>query len=178
MEFALLKTRLDTLPAQRDSVKEVMLRFSSAPAATRALARVLFLAGRSGEALRLLDDVRGNAPESLEDLELRVRILLVLHRVGDASNEVRRYGQEAKHHGWDFAVLAGRLALVAGPDRTRVRHPRLLPPGASRRGGVHSCRQLHAARLRTCGGRSSPAPLPTPRRWTPSGAASARSSSS
>lgn len=128
VDFALLKARVDEPEAQLDSVKDVMRRFHSAPAANRALARLYFAAGRSGEALRLLDDVRGDAPESLEDLELRVRILLALDKVGDASNEVRRYGQEAKHRGWDFAVLAGRLALVAGPDRTVYVTRDFLPP--------------------------------------------------
>jgi hypothetical protein len=128
VEFALLKARLEEPGAQQDRVKEVMLRFYSAPAANRALARLYFLAERSGEALQLLDEVRGGAPESLEDLELRVRCLLALHRVGDASNEVRRYGQEVKHHGWDFAVLAGRLARVAGPDRTQYITRDFLPP--------------------------------------------------
>jgi hypothetical protein len=117
--FALLKARLAEPRAQPDAFKEVMLRFYDDPAANRAFARVLLAWERPAEALPLLDDARQKAPESLEDLELRVRVLLSLGRVGDASNEVRRYGQDAKHHGWDFAVLAGRLAQVAGPDRSQ-----------------------------------------------------------
>lgn len=117
--FALLKARLAEPRAQLDAFKEVMLRFYDDPAANRAFARVLFAWERPAEALPLLDEARQKEPESVEDLELRVRVLLSQSRVGDASNEVRRYGQDANHRGWDFAVLAGRLAQVAGPDRSQ-----------------------------------------------------------
>lgn len=125
---ALLSAHLEAPDAQVDVLRELKLRFHSAPAVNRALARARFIQGRSAEVLPLLNEARGVQPESLGDLELRVRVLLHTHHVGEASNEVRRYGKELTRRSWALAVLAGRLARVAGPDRTQYVTRDFLPP--------------------------------------------------
>lgn len=128
VDHALLPVLLETPEAQVDLLRELKQRFHSAPVVNRALARAFFIQGRSAEVFPLLNEARGVQPESLEDLELRVRVLLHTRQVGEASNEVRRYGKELTRRSWGLAVLAGRLARVAGPDRTLYVTRDFLPP--------------------------------------------------
>ncbi|WP_404368371.1 hypothetical protein ACIHQR_03860 [Corallococcus coralloides] len=57
-------------------------------------------------------------PETLEALELDVRILLRARLRDAATALVRRYGQDPRRRTWDFLVLAGRTAEAAGPEHT------------------------------------------------------------
>jgi tetratricopeptide (TPR) repeat protein len=128
LDKALLRARIQDTMVVRVAHKHVLSNFPEAPAALRALARVRLAGGDPTEALELLDKALKLEPDTLESLELRVRALISLKRVGEASNEVRRFGQDPKHHSWDFAVLAGRLARAAGPDRTQYITRDFLPP--------------------------------------------------
>jgi tetratricopeptide (TPR) repeat protein len=119
LEKALLRARIQDTMVLHSAHKAVLSNFPEAPAALRAMARYRLASGDATETLELLDKALKAEPETLESLELRVRALASLKRVGEASNEVRRFGQNPKHHSWDFAVLAGRLARAAGPDRTQ-----------------------------------------------------------
>lgn len=130
VEKALLRARLEDPENQRRAHEDVLARFPQSPEAKRAVARVRFAGGSLGRALTLLDEAREKSPESLEDLELRVRILLALKRVSEASNAVRLYAPSTKPRAWDFAVLASRLARVAGPTQTQYIARDFLPPEA------------------------------------------------
>ncbi|RKH41838.1 hypothetical protein D7Y23_32265 [Corallococcus sp. AB050B] len=57
-------------------------------------------------------------PDTLEALELDVRILLRAQLRDAATTVVRRYGEDARQRSWDFLVLAGRTAAAAGPEHT------------------------------------------------------------
>ncbi|CAM4026585.1 hypothetical protein G4177_18105 [Corallococcus sp. ZKHCc1 1396] len=57
-------------------------------------------------------------PETVEQLELFVRIHLRAWRRDAATALVHRFGQDPRHRGWDFLVLAGRLAEAVGPAHT------------------------------------------------------------
>ncbi|RKH44324.1 tetratricopeptide repeat protein, partial [Corallococcus llansteffanensis] len=71
------------------------------------------------ETARLADPlVAKHPPETVEALELFVRIYLRAHRRDTATALVRRFGQDPRNRSWDFLVLAGRVANVAGPAHT------------------------------------------------------------
>ncbi|NOK39190.1 hypothetical protein HMI49_39045 [Corallococcus exercitus] len=57
-------------------------------------------------------------PDTVEALELDVRILLRAQLRDAATTRVRRYGEDPRHRTWDFLVLAGRTAAAAGPEHT------------------------------------------------------------
>ncbi|NRD50430.1 hypothetical protein [Corallococcus exiguus] len=57
-------------------------------------------------------------PETLEALELDVRILLRAQLRDAATTLVRRYAEDPRRRTWDFLVLAGRTAEAAGPEHT------------------------------------------------------------
>ncbi|XXF78822.1 hypothetical protein P2318_03410 [Myxococcaceae bacterium GXIMD 01537] len=127
VERSLLRAGLAESEKQLAAHAEVVARFPGSPAAMRALARVHF-AGRDLPPVReLLDTAKALAPESVEDLELRVRTLVAMDRVADAAVAVRRHAQEGAPRSWELAVLAGRLSFVAGPQRTPYVTQDLLP---------------------------------------------------
>ncbi|RYZ38380.1 MAG: hypothetical protein EOO71_24230 [Myxococcaceae bacterium] len=57
-------------------------------------------------------------PESVEQLELFVRIHLRAWRRDAATALVHRFGQDPRRRSWEFLVLAGRLAEAVGPAHT------------------------------------------------------------
>ncbi|MBN8230836.1 hypothetical protein JYK02_25295 [Corallococcus macrosporus] len=57
-------------------------------------------------------------PDTVEALELDVRILLRAQLRDAATTAVRRYGEDPRRRTWDFLVLAGRTAAAAGPEHT------------------------------------------------------------
>ncbi|RKG67903.1 hypothetical protein D7V80_14585 [Corallococcus sp. CA054B] len=57
-------------------------------------------------------------PDTLEALELDVRILLRAQLRDAATTVVRRYAEDTRRRTWDFLVLAGRTAAAAGPEHT------------------------------------------------------------
>ncbi|XXF78821.1 hypothetical protein P2318_03405 [Myxococcaceae bacterium GXIMD 01537] len=128
VEWALLRARIAEADKQREAHEEVVTRFPGSADAMRALARVRAASGETLPVLDLLDQARTLAPESLEDVELRARVLVSRKRYGDASNEVRRFAQSGTPRSWEFAVLAGRVAAVVGPHRTQYVIRDLLPP--------------------------------------------------
>ncbi|WP_223639009.1 hypothetical protein [Corallococcus sp. EGB] len=67
-------------------------------------------------------------PDTLEALELHVRILLRAQLRDAATALVRRHGQDARHRTWDFLVLAGRTAAAAGPEHTSYVMRDWVPP--------------------------------------------------
>ena len=125
---ALLYARARPPEEQRQAHAAVLERFPDAPEAQRALARLQLADGYAQRALTLLEAARAKAPESLEDVELRVRALVSLKQVREASGAVREYAQKPGHGTWELAVLASRLARVAGPDRTQYLMEEVLSP--------------------------------------------------
>ncbi|MBN9682114.1 MULTISPECIES: tetratricopeptide repeat protein [unclassified Corallococcus] len=71
-------------------------------------------------------------PETLEALELDVRILLRAQLRDAATARVRRYGQDPRRRTWDFLVLAGRTAEAAGPEHTSYVMRDWIPPALAR----------------------------------------------
>ncbi|RKG65237.1 hypothetical protein D7W79_38105, partial [Corallococcus exercitus] len=71
-------------------------------------------------------------PETLEALELDVRILLRAQLRDAATALVRRYGQDPRRRTWDFLVLAGRTAEAAGPEHTSYVMRDWIPPALAR----------------------------------------------
>lgn len=125
---ALLYARARPPQEQRQAHAAVLERFPDAPEALRALARLRLADGYAQRALTLLEAARSKAPESLEDVELRVRALVSLKQVREASGAVREYAQKPGHGTWELAVLASRLARMAGPDRTQYLMEEVLSP--------------------------------------------------
>ncbi|MDY7228200.1 hypothetical protein [Hyalangium rubrum] len=108
-------------------------RFTESPEPQRALARLHLDDGDAEHALELLDFAQAKAPESsLEDLEFRVRTLVSLNRMRDASNAVRQYASEPRNRTWELAVLAGRLDRLTGPTRSQYVTRDLIPPQVAR----------------------------------------------
>jgi hypothetical protein len=128
VQDALLYARARPPQEQRQAHAEALERFPNAPEAQRALARLRLADGYAQRALTLLEAARAQAPESLEDLELRVRALVSLKQVREASGAVREYAQQPGRGTWELAVLASRLARVAGPDRTQYLMEQVLSP--------------------------------------------------
>ncbi len=127
---ALVRARSHPPEQQADAYLRVLERFPHAPEPKRALARLLLADGLPDQAQELLDSARETAPEaSLEDLELRVRVWLALNKgLREASNAVRQYAKDPRHHSWELAVLAGQLDRLAGPARAQYITRDLLPP--------------------------------------------------
>ncbi|MDY7227824.1 tetratricopeptide repeat protein [Hyalangium rubrum] len=126
---ALVQARSRRPEEQREAYARVLERFPDSFEAQRAMARLRLADGYPQRALELLDEALVKAPESVEDLELRVRALIALKRVGEASRAVQRYVEATARprRSWELAVLAGRLARLAGPDRTPYITDPLLP---------------------------------------------------
>ncbi|WP_224246714.1 tetratricopeptide repeat protein [Hyalangium gracile] len=127
VERALLAARVVPPEQQRDAHADVLRRFPESPEAMRAQGRLRLSDGYPQEALELFDRALVKAPESLADLELRVRAMLFLKQVPEASLEVRRFAEDPRHVTWDYTVLAGRLAHVAGPRGTQYVARDLIP---------------------------------------------------
>lgn len=72
-------------------------------------------------------------PDTLEALELDVRILLRAQLRDAATALVRRHAQDARRRTWDFLVLAGRTAAAAGPEHTSYVTRDWVPPALARR---------------------------------------------
>jgi tetratricopeptide (TPR) repeat protein len=116
-------------PEERHSVyTRVMERFPEAPEAMRAMARLRLADGFPSEARELLDQAMAKSPESLEDLELRVRTLLSLKKFREASRAVRQFHENPSHRSWELALLAGKLARITGPTTTAYVARDLIPP--------------------------------------------------
>lgn len=127
VQLALLYARAKPLDRLREAYDEVLTRFPEAPEAHRAVARIRLADGYPARALELLDAARTLAPESLEDVELRVRALISLKRVSEASAVVREYAEAPNRRSWELGVLAGRVARIAGPSRTQYVPGQLVP---------------------------------------------------
>lgn len=116
-------------PEERHTVyTRVMERFPEAPEAMRAMARLRLADGFPLEARELLDEAMAKSPESLEDLELRVRTLLSLKKFREASRAVRQFHEDPRHRSWEFALLAGKVARITGPTTTAYVARDLIPP--------------------------------------------------
>ena len=88
------------------------------------------------ETARLADAlVAKHPPQTVEALELFVRIYLRAHRRDAATALVHRFGQDPRHRSWDFLVLAGRVAAVAGPAHTPYVLRDWIPAALSRQPG-------------------------------------------
>lgn len=125
---ALLAARAAPPEQVREAYARVLERFPEAPEAMRALARIHLADGYPSEALKLLEAALAKAPESLEDLELRVRVLIAADEVRTASVAVKKFHNDPRHASWELAVLAGRLARIAGPGATQYIVRDLIPP--------------------------------------------------
>ncbi|HVG59961.1 MAG TPA: hypothetical protein VNA24_15500 [Hyalangium sp.] len=128
VQRALLAARVAPPEQRRQSYAHVLERFPGAPAAVRAFARVRLADGFPKEALELLNEPVASGPESLEDVELRVRALLALKQYREASRAVRRFSEDPRHRSWELAVLGGRVARIAGPTTTQYVARDLIPP--------------------------------------------------
>jgi hypothetical protein len=124
---ALLYARSRPPDQQRAAYAAVLKSFPEAPEALRAVARLRLADGYPKRALELLEEARAKAPESFEDMELRVRTLIALKQVREASAAVREYAAEPSRRTWELAVLAARLARIAGPTRTQYTVDQLVP---------------------------------------------------
>ncbi len=115
-------------PEERHRVyTHVMERFPEAPEAMRAMARLHLADGFPTQARELLDDALAKSPESLEDLELRVRTLLSLKKFREASRAVRQFHEDPRHRSWELALLAGKVARITGPTTTAYVARDLIP---------------------------------------------------
>jgi len=126
VQRALLAARVAPPEQLRQSYARVKELFPGAPAAVRAFARMRLADGFPKEALELLDEPVASGPESLEDLELRVRALLSVKEYREASRAVRRFSEEHPRS-WELAVLASRVARIAGPTTTQYVVRDLIP---------------------------------------------------
>ena len=124
---ALLYARSRPPDEQRAAYAAVLKSFPEAPEALRAVARLRLADGYPKSALELLEAARARAPESVEELELRVRALVSLKQVREASAAVREYAGEHSRRTWELAVLASRMARLAGPTRTQYTVEQLVP---------------------------------------------------
>ncbi|WP_375754966.1 tol-pal system YbgF family protein [Corallococcus exercitus] len=71
-------------------------------------------------------------PDTVEALELDVRIFLRAQLRDAATTVVRRYGEDPRRRTWDFLVLAGRTAAAAGPEHTSYVMRDWIPPALAR----------------------------------------------
>lgn len=127
IQRALLAARAAPPEQWRQSYARVLERFPESPEAKRAIARIRLADGFPKEALTLLDEAVAKGPESLEDLELRVRTLLSLKQYREASQTVRRFHEDPHHRSWELAVLGGQVARIAGPTTTQYVARDLIP---------------------------------------------------
>jgi tetratricopeptide (TPR) repeat protein len=125
---ALLAARATAPEQAREAYARVRERFPNAPEALRALARIRLADGYPQQALKLLDEALSKGPESLEDLELRVRALVSAEQIREASGIVKQFHGNPRHASLESAILAGRLARIAGPTKTQYVSRDLLPP--------------------------------------------------
>lgn len=125
---ALMAARVAPLAQVRDAYAQVRKLFPDSPEALRALARIRLADGYPQDALALLKEALTKGPESLEDLELHVRALIAEDGHRAASMAVKQFHGEPRHVSWELAVLAGRLARIAGPGRTQYVARDLIPP--------------------------------------------------
>jgi len=87
----------------------------------RVLAREWLADGYPKKTLALLDQALGHAPESVEDLALRVRALVSLKDRHEAFRAVRRVAEDPRSRIWELAVLAERLAAIQDPVLRQAR---------------------------------------------------------
>lgn len=132
VQKALMAVRVAPPEQQRTRYALVLDRFPDSPEALRAVARVRLADGYAKEALDLLERALAKGPESLEELELRVRTLGAVKRFKDASAAVRKFAEDPSHRTWELTLLAGRLARIAGPSRTQYISRDLIPPALTR----------------------------------------------
>lgn len=125
---ALMAARVAPPEQVRDAYTRVREHFSDSPEALRALARLRLADGYPNDALALLKEALIRGPESLEDLELRVRTLVAADEHRAASAAVKQFHSEPRHASFELAVLAGRLARIAGPGRTQYVARDMIPP--------------------------------------------------
>ncbi len=128
VQRALLSARAAAPQERRQVYTRVLESFPEAPEARRAMARLRLADGFPTEALELLDEAMARSPESLEDLELRVRTLLSLKKFREASRAVRQFHENPSHRSWELALLAGKLARITGPTTTAYVARDLIPP--------------------------------------------------
>jgi tetratricopeptide (TPR) repeat protein len=129
---ALLAARAAPPEQAREAYARVLERFPESPEAMRAVSRLHLVDDQPREALNLLKEALSKGPESLEDLELRVRTLVSAREVREASVAVKQFRGDPRHASWELAVLGGRLARIAGPSRTQYVTRDLLPPALAR----------------------------------------------
>jgi hypothetical protein len=116
---ALLYARSHPPGELRLAYNGLLSRFPGSPEVLRAVARIRLADGYPTRALELLNAAKTRALESPEDLELRVRTLMALRQLNEASGAVREYSVNPRSRSWEAVVLAGRLAHIAGPARTQ-----------------------------------------------------------
>jgi hypothetical protein len=114
---ALLVARASPPEKAGEAYARVLERFPQAPEAKRALARNHLAQGYPKAALKLLEAALPQGPESVEDLELRIRAMVSAEEGRGATAAVKQYQSDPRRVSWELAVLAGRLARVAGPTR-------------------------------------------------------------
>ena len=102
---------------------KLLVRFPDSTEARLELARLYLEAGNLERTLELL----GEAPSTLQGVELRVRALISSKRLRDASKTVRVFAADPRNHSWELAVLAGRLDRLAGPTRAQYITHDLIP---------------------------------------------------
>ncbi len=125
---ALLAARAAPPEQAREAHATVLKRFPESPEAMRAVARILLADGYPLKALKLLEAALAKAPESLEDLELRARAMVSAEEFRGASTAVKQFHDKPGNPSFELAVLAGRIARMAGPTRTQYLARNLLPP--------------------------------------------------
>ncbi|NBD10103.1 hypothetical protein [Corallococcus silvisoli] len=76
--------------------------------------------------------VAKHPPTTVGALEVLVRIFLDARRRDAATGLVHRFGQDPRNRTWDFLVLAGRTAEVAGPEHTPYVMRDWVPPALAR----------------------------------------------
>ncbi|MDY7228701.1 tetratricopeptide repeat protein [Hyalangium rubrum] len=132
MDVALLSIRAQEPADRENAYGAVLSRTPLSAQALRALARVRLAEGFPQHALTLLDQARDESAESsVEDLDLRVRVLLSLREIEQATQAVVQFAQAPEHRSWELALLAGRLSRVVGPEHTPYISRKLLPPKRS-----------------------------------------------
>lgn len=121
--LAFLAARSLPHDAHFEAYSELLKRFPESTEARLELARLHLESGASEQALALL----GEAPSTLQGVELRVRALILLKRLRDASNSVRIFSNDPRNHSWELAVLGGKLDRLAGPTRAQYITLDLIP---------------------------------------------------
>lgn len=125
---ALWAAQVAPLNEQRAYYTFLKERFPDAPEVKRAVARLRYADGFPKEALELLDAALAKSPETFEDLELRVRVMMTLQQWREASGAINKFAGDPKHASWELAVLGGRVAQIVGPTRTQYVTRELIPP--------------------------------------------------